>query len=90
LKNCEKIDIDVKLRHHAEVLHLKLKHELKISTFLKEHEQHGNYKDIRKDVQKINEMVEEALSLEIELDPSITESVNDFTSKIISERNLRK
>ena len=68
LLNCEKIDIDVKLRHHAVVLHLKLKHELKISTFLKEHEQHGNYKDIRKDVQNINEMVEEALSLDIELD----------------------
>jgi len=35
-------------------------------------------------------MVEEALELKIELDPSITQNVNDFTSKIISERNLRK
>lgn len=50
----------MKTRYLAEVLHLKLEHELKISTFIKEHEAHDNYKDIRKDVQKINEMVEEA------------------------------
>jgi ferritin len=90
LENCKSIDIDVKMRYSADVQHLKLQHELKISTFLKDHEAHDNYKDIRKDVQKINEMVEEALALSIELDASVTQSVNDFTSKIISERNLRK
>jgi len=50
LKSCNGIDIDVKLRKHAEVLHLKLEHELKIKDFLKKHEHHENYKDIRKDV----------------------------------------
>lgn len=35
LKECVKVDIDVKLRKEADVLHLKLEHELKISTFLK-------------------------------------------------------
>lgn len=63
LNSCEKIDIDVKLRHQADILHLKLKHELAITNFLSEHEVHNNYKDIRKDVQKINQMVEEALEL---------------------------
>lgn len=50
LKECVKVDIDVKLRKEADVLHLKLEHELKISTFLKQNEAHENYKDIRKDV----------------------------------------
>jgi hypothetical protein len=68
INGCKNIDIDVKTRYLAEVLHLKLEHELKISTFIKEHEAHDNYKDIRKDVQKINEMVEEALALKIDLD----------------------
>ena len=63
---------------------------MKISTFLKDHEAHDNYKDIRKDVQNVNEMVETALELKIELDQAVTQNVNDFTSKIISERNLRK
>jgi len=35
-------------------------------------------------------MVETALELKIELDQAVTQNVNDFTSKIISERNLRK
>lgn len=50
LTNCYGHDICVKLRHEAEVLHKKLEHELKIETFLKEHQRHANYKDIRKDI----------------------------------------
>lgn len=50
LESCKKVDIDVKLRHQADILHLKLKHELAITNFLKENETHSNYKDIRKDV----------------------------------------
>jgi len=38
------------MRKEAEVLHLKLQHELKISEFMKEKDHHDNYKDIRKDV----------------------------------------
>jgi len=51
---------------------------------------HDNYKDIRKDVKKINDMVEEAQKLDIELDQKMQEQVNDFSSRLISERNLRK
>ena len=65
LRGCYGIDIDVKLRKEAEVLHLKLEHELKIRNFLDQNEHHENYKDIRKDVQRVNEMVEKALGLEV-------------------------
>jgi len=51
---------------------------------------HVNYKDIRKDVQRINDLVEEASKKEIELDAGLIQKVNEYTSTIISERNLRK
>ena len=37
LSLCHGIDIDAKVRHHAEILHSKLEHELKIESFLKSH-----------------------------------------------------
>ena len=64
--------------------------ELKIQNFLSSKTHHDNYKDIRKDVKKINDMVEEAQKLNIELDQKMMEQVNDFSSRLISERNLRK
>ena len=57
---CHGIDIDCKLRKKAEILHLRLEHELKIRSFLQEKHHHDNYKDIRKDCQRINDMVESA------------------------------
>lgn len=45
---------------------------------------------IRKDVQKINELLEKAEEKKIELDPELVEEVNNYTARIISERNLRK
>lgn len=60
VRTCTGIDIDVKLRRRAHVLHAKLEHELNIKTFLLEHNDHENYKLIRKDVQKINELLEKA------------------------------
>ena len=49
LISCKGIDIDVKLKKKAEVMHLKLEHELKIKNFLREKDHHDNYKEIRKD-----------------------------------------
>lgn len=57
---CVGIDIDVKLNRRASVLHEKLLHELQIREFLIANENHENYKLIRKDVQKIEEMVKRA------------------------------
>ena len=60
LNACHGIDIDVKLKKKAEDMHLRLEHELKIRNFLTEHTHHPSFKSIRKDVQKINDMVETA------------------------------
>lgn len=90
LKECHGIDIAVKLRKTAEVLHLKLEHELKIKTFLNERTHHDNYKDIRKDAERINDMVKNAQDLDIDLDSELVKDVNAFTARLISERNLRK
>lgn len=90
LSDCHGIDIEIKLRKRAEVLHLKLEHELKIRTFLTDKYHHDNYKDIRKDSQRINDMVEVASNLEIDLDSNLVKEVNNYTSRLVSERNLRK
>jgi hypothetical protein len=57
LSKCIGVDIAVKLRRQAEVMHLKLGQELKIKNFLRERHHHDNYKDIRKDVERINNMI---------------------------------
>lgn len=68
LQACSGADIKVELRHQAEVLHRKLEHQLKIENFLNSKTHHDNYKDIRKDVKKINDMVAEAQEQDIKLD----------------------
>ena len=90
LADCHGIDIECKLRKKAEVMHLKLEHELAIQEFLKAKHHHDNYKDIRKDCERINDMVEKAQNLEIDLDSNLIKNVNAFTSRLVSERNLRK
>jgi len=90
LDECKGIDINVQLKHNAEVQHLKLQHQLKINKFLNDKHHHDDYKDIRKDVKIINDMVEDANGLGIQMDQSMIEEVNNFTSRLISERNLRK
>ena len=61
LNECQGIDIDVKLRKEAEILHIKLEYELKIRNFLKGKTHHDSYKTIRKDVQQITDTVTKAL-----------------------------
>ena len=51
-------------------------HELKIRNFLKEKDHNDNYKTIRKDVEKINQMIATAENLEIELDDKLIKQVN--------------
>lgn len=63
---------------------------MKIQKFLDDKHHHDDYKDIRKDVKIINDMVEEARGLDIDLNQALIEEVNNFTSRLISERNLRK
>ena len=35
-------------------------------------------------------MVHKAIELDIDLDPNLVKEVNDFTARLISERNVRK
>ena len=63
---------------------------MKMTNFMKEKTHHDDYKDIRKDVQRITDMVETAQNLDIDLDPQVIDDVNAFTHRLISERNLRK
>lgn len=84
------IDMDVRLRKSAEVQHLRLMHELQIRNFLKAKEHHENYKEIRKDIESVNKMLDKASALDIELDNKLVMEVNNFTEKLTSERNLRK
>lgn len=90
ISTCNNIDIDCRLRHDVEVLHKKLGQEMKIDGFLNSKHHHDNYKDIRNDVEKINNYIKEAEDQSIELDQDTIKKVNMFTSRLISERNLRK
>lgn len=74
----------------AKIMHTKLKHQLAIKNFLEKKDHHENYKDIRKDVQIVNDMLAEAQDQGVDVDSGLITRVNQFTSRLISERNLRK
>ena len=82
-------DIDVKLKHEADVLHLKLEKELDIKNFISEVLHVGNYKTIRKSVTVLNKKLADAKVLGVEVDPSLEKEVNEHSARLISERNLR-
>lgn len=65
-------------------------HEKKIREFLKEKFHHDNYKEIRKDVKKLEDMLSNAHALDIELDNVLVGEVNNFISRLEQERNMRK
>jgi hypothetical protein len=83
------IDIDVKLKHSAMVLHLKLQKELDIRNFIKSVDYIEDYKTILKSVKILTDKVEEARNLDVDLDIGLIGDVNRCTSRLISERNLR-
>lgn len=82
LHGCKEVDLDVRLRKQAEVQNLRLMHELKIREFLKEKYHHDNYKEIRKDVAKVEDMLAKAYALDIELDEKLVAEVNSFISRL--------
>jgi len=83
------IDIDVKILHQAQVTHLKLEKELDINNFIKNVAHVPDYKTILKSVKILNDKVATAKSLNVDLDPIVMSAVNQCTSRLISERNLR-
>lgn len=83
------LDIDVKLKYQADVLHLKLEKELDIRNFIASVAHVDNYKTILKSVKVLNEKQANAEKLGVALDESILEAINQCTSRLISERDLR-
>ena len=72
--NNKKLDIDVKLKHEAELLHLKLEHELNIRTFIDEKLQYvEDFQKIKKLVNILNEKVKAALDDNVDLDQKLRE-----------------
>lgn len=70
-------------------MHLKLEKELDIRMFIKSVEHIEDYKTILKSVKIINDKMEAAKNLNVDLDPSVIQEINRCTSRLISERNLR-
>ena len=67
--NNKRLDIDVKLKHEAELLHLKLEHELNIRTFIEEKLQYvEDFQKIKKLVNILNEKVQAAVDDNVDLD----------------------
>ena len=71
------------------MLHLKLEKELDIRNFIKSVDYVEDYKTILKSVKILNDKVEAARNLGVELDLGLVGDVNKCTSRLISERNLR-
>lgn len=63
--------------------------ELDIRNFIKSVDHIDDYKTILKSVKTLNDKVEAARDLEVELDNSLLGDVNRCTQRLIAERNLR-
>ncbi len=85
----KELDIDAKLKHDAEVLHLKLEKEQDIRKFIRSLDHVDDYRTILKSVKILNDKVENAKNLDVDLDAGLQQEVNKTTSRLISERNLR-
>ena len=67
----------------------KIEKELDIRNFIKSVDYIDDYKVILKSVKIINDKVENARNLGVDLDIGTIGDVNKCTSRLISERNLR-
>lgn len=85
----ENVDIDAKLYHEADVLHLKLENQLDIRNFMNSVAHVDNYKTIRKSAQTLLDKQEQAEKLGVVLDDDLLRDINMCHSRLISERNLR-
>ena len=82
-------DIDVKLYHEAQVLHLKLEKELDIRNFIQSVAHVEDYKTIRKSVTVLNKKFKAAEDLGVKIDTNMIQQINECSQRLISERNLR-
>ena len=68
---------------------MKLEKELDIRNFIRSVEHVDDYKTILKSVKTLNDKVEAARDLQVDLDPGLVQDVNRCTSRLIAERNMR-
>jgi DNA polymerase III delta prime subunit len=83
------VDIDIKLKHEAQRLHLRLEKELDIRNFINSVQHVDNYKTIRKSVKILTEKQETAEKLGVQLDPMLVHEINQCVGRLFSERDLR-
>ena len=83
------LDLDVKLMKSAEVLHLKLEKEKEINEFIDSLQHVPNYKTIKKSVSILEEKVQNAKELKVDINPEILNKVNSNIARLIAERNLQ-
>jgi len=72
----EEVDIDVKLRDNAKVLHKRLEKELEIRKFIASVQHVNNYKTILKSVKLLNDMHKRAEAEGVQLDPYLVAEIN--------------
>ena len=82
-------DINPHLLDKAEKQHLKLEKELDIRNFLDSVKHVTDYKTIKKSVQTLNAKRERAVELGVQLDEKLEEEINQNSSRLVAERNLR-
>ena len=83
------VDIDIKLKHEAKRLHLRLEKELDIRNFINSVQHVDNYKTIRKSVKILTEKQDTAEALGVKLDVYLVDEISQCVARLLSERELR-
>jgi hypothetical protein len=85
----ENLDLDVKLMKAAEILHLKLELEKGVNEYIESLLHVTNYKTIKKSVSTLEDKIQHAKDLNVDIDQEILNKVNSNIARLIAERNLQ-
>jgi len=85
----EKIRIDEKLMHEAHVLLEKIRTQNEIKKYIKKLVVIKNYKTIKKHINVINGMIDDADDRGVNIDIDFRKMANATNERILAERNLR-
>jgi hypothetical protein len=85
----ENLDLDVKLMKAAEILHLKLELEKGVNEYIESLLHVANYKTIKKSVSTLEDKIQHAKDLNVDIDQEILNKVNSNIARLIAERNLQ-
>jgi len=96
-KLCEKlqyiddhnIHIGVKLLHKAHIHQEKLRTQILIDTYINSLKEVDNYKTIKKSINSINDMIEDAKKRNVHIDEDLLAKAGGQNERLDSERNLR-